>query len=318
MAASRRAFLGGALAGAASPLLGGTVAQAAKSRIPVAQPKTVRHGRALAVSPDGRTFVVAHDRRRTIGIVRRRGSRVLDVGGQPVDVAISPDGRLAAVTTGAWDEPGLTLVDLRAGRVSRRVDAGTSPFGLAFADRGRRLIVVGGEGDGLLRIFDSPSLALLAKEAVGISPIAVVADKDDHVWVSVSGQDRVTRVSLDSGRADKSFSVPSTPDRLALSADGRRLLVTHGSLSAEKVSEVDLKKGTLRVHRAGRLPSAVAWARGDTRLVALAGAGEVVEIGKGGRRKRHAVGGSPRDLAVARGKAWTVDHLTGDIKRVKA
>jgi DNA-binding beta-propeller fold protein YncE len=319
MASSRRAFLGGALAGAAAPVLTGGVAQAAvKTTTPAAPPATVRRGRALAVTSDARTLVVAHDRRRTIGIVRRRGSVILDVGGQPADLAIAPDGTVAAVTTGAWDEPGLALVDLRSGKVLRRVQAGPAPLGVAFAAGGARIAVVGGEVDGEVQLFDARTLALLAKEPVGISPVAVAAGRRGRdLWVTLAGMGRVTRVSPDTGRAEKSFDVPSTPDRLALSPDGRRLLVTHAGAGANEVSEIDLEKRRLDSHSAGRLPSGVAWA-GGSRLVALAGAGEVVEITSGGRRRRHEVGGSPRGLAVARGRAWTVDHLTGRIAKVRS
>lgn len=318
MTSNRRAFLGGALAGAAAPVLTGGVAQAAvRTTTPAAPPKTVRRGRALAVTPDARTFVVAHDRLRTIGIVRRRGSVILDVGGQPADLAIAPDGRLAAVTTGAWDEPGLALVDLSSGKVLRRVQAGPAPLGVAFAAGGARIAVVGGESDGEVQLFDARTLTLLAKEPVGTSPVAVAAGRRGRdLWVTLAGMHRVTRVSAETGRAEKSFDVPSTPDRLALSPDGRRLLVTHAGVGANEVSEVDLEKRRLDSLRAGRLPSAVAWA-GGRRLVALAGSGEVLEITSGGRRKRHEVGGSPRGLAVARGRAWTVDHLTGRIAKVR-
>jgi hypothetical protein len=95
------------------------------------------------------------------------------------------------------------------------------------------------------------------------------------------------------------------------------LLVCHGGLEAERVSEIDVSSRRLRRIRAGRLPSGVGWARGGTRLIALGGAGAVVAISPTGRRTRHEVGAAPRGLAVAGRRAWTVDALDGRIARVR-
>lgn len=297
-------------------MLTGTGAAAAAER-PLARRRKVRRGRAIAVAPDGRRFVVAHAQARTIAIVERRGSNILEVGGQPLEVAISPDGRQAAVTTASWDEPGLAIIDLRKGTVRKRVDAGRAPFGVAFADGGRRLIVSGGDQEGEVRVFDAKDLELLRKEPVGISPGAPATDHDGtSAWVALAGADKVARIGVESGKLEQLLEVPATPDRLAVSPDGRRLLVSHAGLDADHVSELDLDSGKVRRHRAGRLPSAVAWTRRGRRLIALGGSGDVLEISKGGGRKRHRVAGSPRGLAVAGEKAWSIDALTGKIERV--
>jgi hypothetical protein len=68
---------------------------------------------------------------------------------------------------------------------------------------------------------------------------------------------------------------------------------------------------------AGRLPSAVAWSRRGERLATVGGAGEIVVLGRAGERARHPVGGSPRGLAVAGRRAWTVDSLTGTVSEVR-
>jgi DNA-binding beta-propeller fold protein YncE len=317
--ATRRGFIAGALAGAAVPSVA-RAASAAPAGPLQAKQQTVRRGRAIAVSPSGRRVVVAHDQRRTIALVvpGRARSRLVDVGGQPLQVAISPDGRLAAVTTAFWDEPGLTIVDLHAAALRTRVAVGPAPYAVEFTADGRRLIVTGGEQEGTVHVLETRNFKVVAQAAIGTVPRGIAPDpRRDAAWIALSGLDRVVRVDLASGRVRRKLSVPWLPDDLAISPDGRRLLVSHGGTDAEYVSEIDVASGRLARHRAGRLPSAVAWTRRGRRLATVGGTGEVVVLGARGRTRRHRVGGAPRGLAVAGNRAWTVDALTGAVRKVR-
>ena len=121
---TRRGLLGGALAAAAAPVV---AARAPRH----ARPGSCRRSSASCAGA-GRLRSprrpAAHRGRARAAAARsryRRGGkrRIVDVGGHPVEVAISPGGRLAAVTTGFWDEPGLALVDLHGkplGEADRR------------------------------------------------------------------------------------------------------------------------------------------------------------------------------------------------------
>jgi YVTN family beta-propeller protein len=306
MRTDRRSFLTGAAAGALVPPLLRPVRTAAAVE---AKPAVVRRGRAIAVSAK-RTVVVAHAQRRTIAI----GRKLVDVGGEPLELAIAPDGRLCAVTTAFWDEPGLALVDLRAGIVVKRLNVGSAPFGLAFSSDGARLYVTGGEQEGTVSVIDPERLRVVAQRPVGICPRSVAAvPGDDAAWVVLNGSDEIVRVAQRNGRVTRRLRTPALPDRVAVSPDGRRLLVTHGGRRAEHVSEIEIRTKELTRHRVGRLPSAVAWPRAGRRLVLVGGTGELVQIG--GRRRR--VGGAPRGLAVVGGHAWTADSLTDIVTRVR-
>lgn len=322
-APTRRGFLAGAAAGAALPLLGGAPAPAATTVTEAAGPlqarrPTVRRGRAIAASRDGKRLVVAHDRRGTIAIHATKGSsapRIVDVGGQPMEVAISPNGRLAAVTTAFSGEPGLAIVDLRSAAVHTRADVGPDPFGVAFTAAGTTLVVSGGEQEGALHVLDARTFAVTARHAVGIVPRAVVTVPGSATaWVALNGEDHLFRVHLRTGRVTRKLRTPWLPDRLALSPDGERILVTHGGPDADRVSEIVIASGRVHQHQAGALPSGVGWSARGRRVVALAGTGEIVVLGRGRKRTRRAVGGEPRGLAIAGERAWTVDNLTGTVK----
>lgn len=274
-----------------------------------AQAEVVRRGRAIAVSPNGRRVVVAHEQRRTIAI----GSRLVNVGGEPIDVAISPDGRIAAVTTAFWDGPGLAVVSLRDAEVRARIAVGPAPHSVTFA--GGRIVVTGGEQEGGVWIVDARRMEVVAHAPVGICPRGVAAAPGrEAAWLSLNGDDAVVRVSARTGKVQRELRTPPLPDRIAVSRDGRRLLLTHAGPDADRVSEIDTRTRRISRHRAGRFPTGVAYSRAGRRLVALGGDGAIVT--PGGRRRP--AGGAPRGLAVAGRHAWTVDGLTGRVTRVAA
>ncbi|WP_354701759.1 hypothetical protein DSM112329_02089 [Paraconexibacter sp. AEG42_29] len=298
---------------------------AAGADLPATTPKatqvTVRRGRAIAVSPRGDRTVVAHDRARTIEVRGPRGRvRLIDVGGQPLEVAIAPSGKLAAVTTASWDHPGLILVDLRTGAVRARVDVGDAPSFVAFTRDGRRILVTGGEQEGRIWIVDARTSTLLTSRPIGLVPrgIAIAGPAPAALaWVALNADSRLVGVDTRTGRVVRVQQTGRLPDHVAASRSGRRLLVTHGGRTADHVSEVDLQTRRTRTRAAGRLPSAVAWTARGQRLVALGGDAAVVVLGARGGPRRLRASGAPRGLAVAGSRAWTVDGLTGAVRRVK-
>ena len=315
---TRRSFLAGAAAAGAVPIVGR--ADAATVAPMRAKQQIVRRGRAIAVSPHGGRLVVAHDHRHTIAIMTpsRGRSKLVDVGGQPLEVAVSPDGHVAAVTTAFWDKPGLVIVDLHAGKARERVDVGPAPFAVAFTPSGTRLVVSGGEQEGTIHVLETTTFAVIKTAAIGIVPrgIAPLA-AGDAAWIALNGRDQVVRVNLKSGKIEKAVSTPWLPDRVAVSPDGKRLLVSHGGPDADHISEIEVANGHVHSHNVGRLPSAVAWTANGHRLVALGGASEVIRIGAAHRRVIRRVGGAPRGLAVAGGRAWTVSALDGAVSAVR-
>ena len=318
IAPTRRGLIGGAIATAAAPALAHAGLATAASESIAAKQKIVRRGRAIAVAPRSGRLVVAHEDRRTIAILAHGRKRLVDVGGQPLEIATSPDGRTAAITTASWDEPGLAIVDLREAKLVKRIDVGDAPFGVAFTAGGKRLIVSGGEQDGKVFVVDAGRLKVVARGGLGDCPRTVAAvPGSDRAWIALNGPDRVVLVNSRTGRAGRSLKTPPLPDRVAISPDGNRLLVSHGGIDSERVSEIEVASGKLKRHRAGRLPSAVGWAAGGRRVVALGGGGQVVAISPNGRRARHEVGGAPRGLAIDGNRAWTVDALSGKIARVR-
>jgi len=300
-ATTRRGLLAGAIAGAAAPAL--ARGQSAPATLePKAKRPVVRRGRAIAVARG--VTVVAHDMRTTIGA----GKRTIDVGGQPVGVAVSPDGRIAAVTTAFWEQPGLALVDLAAGRVGARRKIGPAPGEVAFTPDGKHVVIAGGEQEGTLRVLETARWRTVAQGRIGRVPRGLAVTHDGtHAWVALNADDRLALVDLRSGRVRRELRTAALPDKIALSPDGARLLVCHGR--SDKVSEIDVHSGRERLHAAGRHPSGVAWTSNGRRLVALGGESAVLEL----HGKRFATVEAPRGLAVSGRRFSTVSALTGQV-----
>ena len=132
----------------------------------------VRRGRGARGRPP--TAAVSWSSRTTARDDRRSSSpartRAVDVGGCPLEVALSPDGLLAAVTTGFWDAPGARprRPGRREGR--RRVPTSARPRVPSRSRRRTRVVVAGGEQDGTLTVLDAATLNVVATHTIGRVP----------------------------------------------------------------------------------------------------------------------------------------------------
>jgi DNA-binding beta-propeller fold protein YncE len=307
-------FLGG-------PLLRAVAAPAPKPCAPM--PEGIRTG-AIAVTPDGRTVWSADVRARTITAHAGRGlarGRVIDVGGAPLDIAISTDGTLALVVTAFWDHPGLAFVDLRSHEVAR-IDAGREPRSVAIAPGGRRGYVAGGGGEGTLTRIDIRSPRAHVPMSVGSHPhdVAVLPD-GDHALVPLNGESAVAVVALARMQVVARIATPAFPHQIAVSGDGRWGLVAHSGVDARRVTAIDVHR-----HRAGRWvavgldPAGVAFGRmGSIGLVAARGSARVslVDARSGRRRRALAVGGAPGAVAFAGARGVVADAVSGEVRTIR-
>src|SRR3954452_14689753 len=315
---SRRQLLAGAAGGAAAGVLRPALAGAAV--LPAdRRPDVVRRGRAVAVT--GAQIVVARHARRELAVTERRTGRTRTVAlaGHPLELAVSPHSVLVAVTTAFWHNPGLELVRIHGATHRARLQhAGDAPFAPAFTHDRRHLLVTGGEQDGALRILEAPDFARVRVVALGRVPRGLAVTRDDAAaWVALHAEDAVVRVALASGRVTRRVATPPLPDRVALSPDGRRLLVSHGGRTASNLTEVDTHTGHVRTLPAGDHVSAVAWGARGRRLAALGKQNAILAIDAHGRQHRLATVTAPRGLAVAGRHAFTVSAITGGVGRVR-
>ncbi len=292
---SRRGLLGAA----AAVTVGARARPAAAAPLTLRKrPDVIRHGRAVAA--DHRYLVAIYARRRLAVVHRGRHKHRVVLGGQPLDIAVRNG--TAAITTAAWDEPGLEIVDVRTGH-RRRHDAGPAPHAVAFV--GGRVVTSGDGEDGVLRVLGGPILH------AGRQPRGLAAHGRHAAWVALNGESAVVLVDLVTGKTRRRLATAAFPDRIAASPDGRRLLVAHGGVGAHTVTELDVRTGTRREIQVGAHPNAVAW-QGHARLIAVEDS--VLRIARGHRHLRAVP--FPRGLAVVGRKVYTVSGTDGRVGRL--
>jgi DNA-binding beta-propeller fold protein YncE len=274
---------------------------------------------AIAIGPGGAAWTT--DVRATTITAHRgpggRRGRSIDVGGAPVGLAISPGGTLALVTTAFYDRPGLALVRLSSGRVSR-VDVGPEPRAVAFAPDGESAYVAGGGAKGTLTRVRPGSGRVERTVRIGAHPRSLAITPDgEHALVTLNGDAGLAVVKLRGGMRVRRIRTPDFPAAVAVLGEGRRALVTHNGFEAGAVSVIDLGKGAVeRKVSVGPDPCAVAASR--SRAVVVTRAGRAVVLDRRGRRLRSLkLGGQPSAVAISGGRALVVDGRTGRLRRIR-
>jgi YVTN family beta-propeller protein len=156
-------------------------------------------------------------------------SAVLPVGGEPVDVAISPNGGRAYVANKGADS--VAVIDTATNAVVAAVQVGSKPLGVAASPDGHR-VYVANSGDDTVSAIDTGLNAVVASIPVGKEPDGVAVTPDGtRLLVAQRGGDVAI---LDTGANAIVGSLPDSlePSRLAVTPDGGRAFVTNaGSTS---------------------------------------------------------------------------------------
>ncbi|WP_435010539.1 cytochrome c peroxidase [Tundrisphaera lichenicola] len=269
--------------------------------------KTGDRPAGVAISPDGRTGVVAHWYGYDLAILRLEDSKVevigkVEVGPEPRGVVISRDGKSAFVAVGASDE--VVRVDLAGTKVSGRLSVGREPRSLALTPDGSRLVVANNRGhsisvvdlgrfevirtiphlgDNLRQLEVGPDGKYAYFSAMHNRGFATTFRNIDEGWVL--GQ-RLFRVALDG-------SEPA--ENISLDPRGRAAGDAHGLAIGEKGKLFAVGcGGTHEVMLFREDSEPLPWKRGVGRdVIAI----ELLQDGE--RFRRVELGGRPTELAFA-------------------
>ena len=161
---------------------------------------------------------------------------------------IAPDG--AQVLALNVEARSVAVIDTNVEAQVAEVVVGAEPRSLATSRDWRRLYVTLDDPPALA-VVEMGTLTVTARIPVGAAPYGVVADPHgDLVYVASAARDRVEVVHVGLGRVIAEIPVGARPKGLALSADARRLLVTH--FFTGQVSVIDtLRRAVLGVITTG-------------------------------------------------------------------
>jgi YVTN family beta-propeller protein len=241
-------------------------------------------------------------------------------GPDPREVALSPDGRFAYITsyglvpgaservanTGTDPGPGeaaITVLDIAQRRVHAVFDLGeySSFESIRIGNKGDRLWMTSSQ-DGIIEVDAHTGEVKMLWKSGGVDPSTLTLSSDNRkIYVSNTGSDQVTmidRVTV----VPTSMAVGSRPEGLSLSRDGRELWVANSGdntisvLTARRLKHDatfpsgGIRPTRLRFHPAGR----EVW-------VSHAGSREVIviDVASAGVIGRIPIDGEPRSIAFS-------------------
>lgn len=186
---------------------------------------------ALAATPDGSQVWVIESGPQTstsplwgISVIDTSASKVagrIKVIGDPTDVAFSPDGKDAYVTT----SNGLYIYKVANRRQVGFVPGLGSPKSVAVAPDGSAVYVTE-TSDAKLATISTATDQVVRTTHVGQEPWqAVVSSDGSTVYVANPDSDSISVVSASTGHVENTYSVRGVPDTLGLTPNGKQLWV---------------------------------------------------------------------------------------------
>jgi DNA-binding beta-propeller fold protein YncE len=173
----------------------------------------------------------------------------------PAGLAYSPNGKFIYVAEDVGDR--LAVVDAATGQITQRFRTDHYPYGVALTTGGKMFVSAwGGSTVSQFRVLSDGSLAYIGRIEVGRHPSAL-AVKGAALYVALAGSDRVAVVDTKLRKVarylhDAAPGAPpegSTPNAIALTSDGKRMLVAEADNNA--IAVLDVVTGKL----IGRVPT---------------------------------------------------------------
>ena len=228
----------------------------------------------------------------------------------PAGVAVAPNGKFVYVVENVGSR--LAVLDVATGDIVQRFPTDHYPYAVILADGGHLFVSAwGGTTISEFHVLADGKLAYIGRIEVGRHPSAL-ATSGSQLYVALSGSDRVAIVDTRSRRVAGYFhdSAPgappegSTPNALAISADGKRLLIAEADNNA--VAVITLADGKLL----GRIPAD--WyptAISETRSQIL------IVSGKGKGTRANPDGPVPlTNWPEGKPRAYTLGQLNGSLR----
>ena len=156
----------------------------------------------------------------------------------PQEIAFSPNGQLAYVTTPS----DLVVIDVASRRVVGQVSGLQNPHGIAVSPDGSELYVTDATSASV-SVIDAHSLRVTRTISVGQMPWAVtLSSTGTTAYVANPDSDTVSVVDTTTASVVGTISLAADPEALALSPDGTTLWVGEGAGGA--VAVIDTADGT--------------------------------------------------------------------------
>lgn len=199
----------------------------------------------LSAPATAQTLPIGNKGEDTLSFVDLKSGREIKrvpTGKMPHEIAISPDGRQAAVV--AYGGNTIDLFDVAGMRRIDIIDLGTNlrPHGLVWLSDGR--LIATAEGSDTIVVVraaaagDGPRVRSLPTGGKG-SHMVVVGPHRRIAYVANMRSGTISVIDIDGRSATETIAVGGTPEGIALSPDGRQLWVA--DLNGERVQVFDTR-----------------------------------------------------------------------------
>jgi YVTN family beta-propeller protein len=186
----------------------------------------------IVFHPDGKTAWVVYDKGRDLGVIdaeARKLVRRVRIGGNPYNLAFTPDGRHLLVLDWSSDTSNDEVIfyDLKAEKVDGRVEVSTWPAHGVFSRDGR-LVYVSGETAGDVTVIDLATRTVVTRivhgggDAMGLALTA-----DGKTLYAAAGENKaILKIDTATHKVVGEIALPGVVHEATLTLDGRYLYTT--------------------------------------------------------------------------------------------
>ena len=185
----------------------------------------------IVFHPDGKTAWVVYDKSHDLGVVdaaSRRLLRRIRIGGNPYNLAFSPDGRYLYVLDWSSDtsRDEVIVYDLAAERIEGRIEVSTWPAHGIFTRNGRTFYV-SGETAGDLALIDTVTRRITQTLQTGGDAMGLALTADQRWLYAAAGEERkILKIDTTTHTAAGEIRVPGIVHDVVLTPDGQFLYAT--------------------------------------------------------------------------------------------
>jgi DNA-binding beta-propeller fold protein YncE len=176
----------------------------------------------FVVTPDQSKIYVANFDAGTISVISRNSStnHQLVVGGKPIGIDASPDGREVWVSN--FEKNEIVIVDTTSDQIVARFPAdGAAPARLKFLPNGKQVIVTASR-DNRAVLFDVTQRKVLRTIPLGKFPKGLLVHRDGRLaFVSEMDDGTVAQIDLASGTVLRRVRTGASPEGLAIARPAR-------------------------------------------------------------------------------------------------
>jgi len=178
--------------------------------------------------------------------------KILPLGDLPLNIAISPSERIAAVTNNGYSTHTIQLVDVKRGIITDSVAIGKAWLGLTFSDDGKYLYASGGHDNMIIRYavhnkkLSQEDTIVIGKPWPELISIAGLSLDDDkmRLYVVTKENNSLYVIDIDSKRVVSQYPLGGEGYTCILSPDRKTLYTSCWGCNKIVVFDTDLMKIT--------------------------------------------------------------------------